>query len=90
MYRIGDAKGIKLHAPKDAYFSYFNSPYFSHSHTSAIDVYPHHQDWNGPVLSPISGKIVRVQKTAMGRKKEFPTEDYDFGIAIQPETKYLG
>ena len=85
MYRIGDVKGIKLHAPKDAYISYFNSPYFAHSHTSAIDIYPHHQEWGGPVLSPISGKIVRLQKTTMGRPKEFPTEDNDFGIAIQPE-----
>jgi len=85
MHRIGDAKGIRLYAPKDAYFSYFNSPYFAHSHASAIDIYPHHQEWGGPVLAPVSGKIVRLQKTTMGRQKEFPTEDFDFGIAIQPE-----
>ncbi len=85
MYRIGEATGIKLYAPKDAYFSYFNSPYFGHSHASAIDIYPHHQEWGGPVFSPIAGKIVRVQKTTMGRKKKFPTDDYDFGIAIQSE-----
>jgi len=82
---IGEAKGIKLHSPKDAYFSYFNSPYFGHSHASAIDVYPHHQEWAGPVVSPISGKLVRIQKTAMGRKKVFPTDDHDYGIAIQPD-----
>ncbi|MGY5859154.1 MAG: hypothetical protein RTU63_07280 [Candidatus Thorarchaeota archaeon] len=85
MYRIGEAKGVKLNAPKDAYFSYFNSPYFGHSHISAIDIYPHHQEWGGPVTSPIAGKIVRTQKTAMGREKPFPTDDHDFGIAIQPE-----
>lgn len=85
MYRIGDAKGIRLHAPKNAYFSYFNSPYFGHSHNAAIDIYPHHKEWAGSVLSPVSGKILKLQKTAMGRPKEFPTEDYDFGIAIQPE-----
>jgi len=85
MYRIGDAKGIRLYAPKNAYLSYFNSPYFGHSHDAAIDIYPNNPDWNTSVLSPISGKIVRLQKTTMGRPKEFPTEDYDFGIAIQPE-----
>lgn len=85
MYRIGESKGINLYAPRDAYFSYFNSPYFSHSHASAIDIYPAHREWGGPVLSPISGKLVRIQKTSMGRKKDFPTEDYDFGMAIQPK-----
>lgn len=85
MYRIGEAKGIKLYAPNDAYFSYFNSPYIAHSHISAIDVYPNHQDWGGPVITPTAGKIVRIQRTKMGRRKEFPTEEYDFGIAIQPD-----
>ncbi|MBE0527494.1 MAG: hypothetical protein IH631_11175 [Candidatus Thorarchaeota archaeon] len=33
----------------------------------------------------MTGKLVRIRKTTMGMKKEFPTEDYDFGIAIQPE-----
>ena len=85
MYFVGEAKGIKLHAPDDAYFSYFNSPYFSHSHASAIDIYPYHQEWGGPILAPITGKIAKIQRTKMGRKKDFPTEDYDFGIAIQPD-----
>ncbi|TFG32092.1 hypothetical protein EU528_04525 [Candidatus Thorarchaeota archaeon] len=85
MHVIGEAKGIKLYAPKDAYFSYFNSPYFGHSHAAAIDIYPHQQEWGCSVISPVTGKLVRIQKTMMGRKKEFPTEQYDFGIAIQPE-----
>jgi len=85
MHVIGEAKGIKLHSQEDAYFSYFNSPYTSHSQAAAIDIYPHHQNWGDSVASPVSGKIIRIQKTKMGRKKEFPTEDYDYGIAIQPE-----
>ncbi len=77
--------GIKIHSPEDAYFSYFNSPYTGHSQAAAIDIYPYHQKWGGPVPSPVSGKVVRIQKTKMGRKKEFPTEEFDYGIAIQPE-----
>ena len=79
MYVIGEAKGIKIHSPEDAYFSYFNSPYTGHAHAAAIDIYPYHQEWGGPVASPVSGKIVRLQKFRMGRKKEFPTEDFDYG-----------
>ncbi|TFH05220.1 MAG: hypothetical protein E4H14_13175 [Candidatus Thorarchaeota archaeon] len=85
MHAIGEAKGIKLYAPKNAYFSYFNSPYFGHSHAAAIDIYPEHQEWGGPFVSPVAGKVVRIKKTLMGRKKEFPTDEFDFGIAIQPE-----
>ncbi|MHA1614116.1 MAG: hypothetical protein ACTSW7_05945 [Candidatus Thorarchaeota archaeon] len=85
MHVIGEAKGIKIHSPEDAYFSYFNSPYTGHAHAAAIDIYPYHQEWGGSVASPISGKIVRIQKFKMGRKKEFPTEALDYVIAIQPE-----
>jgi len=85
MHVIGETKGVKLYSPNDAYFSFFNSPYFGHSHSAAIDIYPYHQMWGGPVFSPIRGKIVRIQKTKMGNKKAFPSEDYDFGIAIRPE-----
>lgn len=85
MHVIGEAKGIKIHSPEDAYFSYFNSPYTGHAHAAAIDIYPYHQEWGGHVASPVSGKIVRIKKIKMGRKKEFPTEVFDYVIAIQPE-----
>ncbi len=85
MHVIGEAKGIKIHSPEDAYFSYFNSPYTGHAHAAAIDIYPHHQEWGESVASPISGKIVRLKKFKMGYKKDFPTEAFDYVIAIQPE-----
>ena len=85
MQVIGEAKGIKIHSPEDAYFSYFNSPYPGHTQAAAIDIYPYHLEWGGPVASPVSGKIVRIKKIKMGRKKEFPTEVFDYVIAIQPE-----
>ena len=85
MQEIGEARGTRLYASEDAYLSYFNSPYIGHSHAAAIDIYPAHQEWGGPVISPVTGKLIRIQKTSMGMKKEFPTDDFDFGIAIQPE-----
>ncbi|MFW9976019.1 MAG: hypothetical protein ACFFDQ_12180 [Candidatus Thorarchaeota archaeon] len=82
---VGSAMGIDLHAPKDAYFSYFNSPYIGHDLGSAIDIYPRHQEWNGDVLTPVAGKIVRIRKIKMGQPKKFPTYDYDYGIGILPD-----
>ncbi len=82
---VGSAMGIDLHAPDDAYFSYFNSPYIGHDIGSAIDIYPHHQEWNGDVLTPVTGKIVRIKKMKMGLPKKFPTNDFDYGIGILPD-----
>lgn len=82
---VGSAKGINIHAPDDAYFSYFNSPYIGHNIGSAVDIYPHHQKWGGMIESPISGKVVRIKKMNMGREKQFPTDDFDYAIGILPE-----
>ncbi len=82
---VGSAAGIDIHAPDDAYFSYFNSPYIGHDIGSAIDIYPHHQEWGGLVETPVSGKIVRIKKMRMGQPKQFPSHEYDYGIGILPE-----
>jgi hypothetical protein len=83
---VGSASEISIFAPDDAYFSYFNSPYIGHSLGTAIDIYPRHQEWGGPVLAPVSGEIVKVKKLHMGKTKPFPTDDFDYGIAIRVES----
>ncbi len=83
---IGKSHGIELHSPDDAYFSYFNSPYIGHSLGSAIDIYPQHDGWDYQVEAPINGRVVKIKKVRMGLEKEFPTRDYDFGLAIQPDS----
>ena len=82
---VGSAAGINIHAPDDAYFSYFNSPYIGHDNGSAIDIYPRHQEWGGAIETPISGKIIKIKKMQMGQPKKFPTHEYDYGIGILPE-----
>ncbi|MHA2352262.1 MAG: hypothetical protein ACXABX_03995, partial [Candidatus Thorarchaeota archaeon] len=82
---VGSAAGINIHAPEDAYFSFFNSPYIGHDIGSAIDIYPRHQEWGGDVVSPVSGKIVKTRKMRMGQPKQFPTHEFDYGIGILPE-----
>jgi hypothetical protein len=84
---VGEALGISIQAPHDAYFSYFNSPYIGHNLGAAIDIYPKHQEWGGPVFAPVSGKITRIKKIHMGRSKPFPTEVFEYGIAIQVERR---
>jgi hypothetical protein len=83
---VGQTERITLHAPRDAYFSYFNSPYTGHELGTSIDIYPDHQKYGGSVTSPINGIIYKIQKIKMGRKRNFPTEPYDFGIALKSDT----
>ena len=85
MRRVGSAAGIDLFAPADAYFSYFNSPYVGHKQGASIDIYPSHEEWGGPAYAPIAGQIIRVKKMRMGKKRTFPSDKADFGIAIAPE-----
>jgi hypothetical protein len=85
MRTVGIASEIKILASDDAYLSYSNSPYIGHALGTAIDIYPAHQEWGSPVLSPVSGKIVKVKKIRMGASKAFPTDEHDYGIAIQPD-----
>ncbi|TFG31359.1 hypothetical protein EU527_12660 [Candidatus Thorarchaeota archaeon] len=82
---IAESHGIKIHTPKDAYFSFFNSPYTGHTLGSAVDIYPNQLDWGYPVESPTTGRVIDIKKIRMGREKEFSTAEYDFGIALQPE-----
>jgi len=83
---LGIASGIKIRAPDDAYFSFYNSPYISHGQGSSVDIYPHHQSWSDDVVAPVSGKIIKIKKMKMGIPKEFTTDDYDFALGIRPDS----
>jgi hypothetical protein len=85
MRRVGSAAGIDLFAPTDAYFSYFNSPYVGHKQGASIDIYPSHEEWDGPAYSPIAGQVIRIKKMKMGNERTFPSDEADFGIAIAPQ-----
>lgn len=84
---VGSARGIDLYAPETSYFSYFNSPYIGHQRASAVDIYPFHGIWDESVTSPVSGRVVKIRKITMGKKREFSTDDYDYAIGIQPENQ---
>lgn len=82
---MGTASGVFLFAPEDSYLSFFNSPYIGHRRCSAVDIYPSHEKWHGPGFSPCEGVVKEIRKFKMGRKKSFPTEDYDYAIGIAPD-----
>ncbi|MFW9968448.1 MAG: hypothetical protein ACFFEA_14965, partial [Candidatus Thorarchaeota archaeon] len=82
---IGIAGGISLHAQDDSYISYFNSPFIGHRRSSSIDVYPSDGTWGSHAFSPTDGKITEIRTISMGKKKVFPSSQYDYAIGIVPE-----
>ncbi len=82
---LGEARGILLYAPEDAYLSFYNSPYVGHKTSKAVDIYPRHGEWNGSSYSPIDGTVSKIQLIKMGRGRGFPSADFDYGIGITPD-----
>ncbi len=81
---IGQMGNIDIFVPTDAYLSLFNSPYIGHIKGSALDVYPAHEEWDGPAKSPVSGKVTHIHRIRMGKKGEFFTNEFDYAIGITP------
>jgi hypothetical protein len=49
-----------IHAPEDGFISFFNSPFYSHTNMTGIDIYPGHLTY-GDVFSPVRGTVCRIQ-----------------------------
>jgi hypothetical protein len=84
MKRIGQASGIPISVPSDAYLSFFNSPYTGHRNHSAVDIYPAHQEWGGEGYAPVDGEVIQIKQIKMGRRKSFETSELDYAIGIRP------
>jgi hypothetical protein len=84
MRKLAEAEGIELYAPENAYFSFCNSPYVGHRRATAVDIYPHHATWLGPCYAPCAGEVTEIRRLKMGNTKEFPTDEYDYALGLQP------
>lgn len=84
MRKLAEAERIELYAPETAYFSFCNSPYVGHRRATAVDIYPNHSTWLDPCYSPCAGKVTEIRRLKMGKPKEFPTNDYDYALGLQP------
>lgn len=51
---------MSIYAPKDSYISFFNSPYYAHRETLAIDIYPISEEKRLIAYSPVTGRIKKI------------------------------
>lgn len=81
-YNVVKMDDIRVSIPKTSYFSIGTSPYYAHQHGLAIDIYQDLSLDNYEVLSPVSGKILKI-KTLIAPKPKFTAGiDKDYLILI--------
>ncbi len=81
-YDIVKTEDIRVSIPKDSHFSVGTSPYYAHQHGLAIDIYQFLTLENYDVLSPISGRILKIKKLAAPKPRFKGGVDVDYLILI--------
>jgi hypothetical protein len=81
-YEIVRMDNNRVSIPKSSHFSIGTSPYYAHQHGLAIDIYQNLTLENYNVLSPISGKVLKI-RTLTAPKPKFPYGlDVDYLLLI--------
>lgn len=83
--KAAQSRQIVLYAPEDSMISLHNSPYYSHNHGSALDLFPSTLEFGIPGLSPVSGIVRSVQRFKSPTSKWFETPPYEPLILIEIE-----
>ena len=84
MVSFAFSEGVTLHCPRNGRFSFFNSPYYAHSHFTGVDVYPPPKTWYGaPAPSPVSGEIVGVKPIGYFANRDFKFSEKDYVILLR-------
>ncbi|WP_455278849.1 hypothetical protein [[Eubacterium] cellulosolvens] len=60
MINIAESHGIKLYSDNEWFFSFTNSPYYSHKQLSSIDIYP--KRGVNSAFSPVEGTVIEARK----------------------------
>jgi hypothetical protein len=82
---LAKSKGVTIYAKKDDFFSFFNSPYYSHINSSAVDIYPRKSDLEVPALSPVDGTLSKIYEIKTPRPRYFEAPETERLILITPK-----
>lgn len=56
---VAEVDGVDIHAPRDGFISYFNSPYYAHQKATALDIYTLNRNYD-VAFSPIAGRVTKI------------------------------
>jgi len=81
-YNIVKMDDIQVSIPQTSHFSVGTSPYYAHQHGLAIDIYHNLTLDNYNVVSPVSGKVVKIKSVIAPKPKFHDSIDHDYLILI--------
>jgi len=80
---VAESQGIRIYARKGDRLSFFNSPYYSHRHYSALDIYSGDREFGGYAYSPVDGRVVLIRPFNPPTPKQFRGSEKDWIILIE-------
>lgn len=84
MISFAFSEGITLYCPRNGRFSFFNSPYYAHSHFTGVDVYPQPKTWYGAsAFSPIGGEVIGIKPVGHFFRRDFECSERDYVILLR-------
>ena len=84
---VFDFRGIEFPVRTDHYFSFANSPYYSHRVLSAVDIYPP-MDSGGSISAPFDGKLIYYKVVYGEHVAGFAVEDFYVRVLhVEPAVK---
>lgn len=78
---VASSEGVKVYCPKGGKFSFFNSPYPTHSTHCAVDIYPM-KSFGDIAPSPVHGKVMKIRKVNCPEGKSFEGSSHDYVILL--------
>jgi len=76
---------VMVYAKNTDFFSFFNSPYYSHVNASAVDIYPKKRDADEALaFSPVEGVISKIHEVKSPTPKHFKASETEHLIVVSP------
>ncbi|UCH01415.1 MAG: hypothetical protein JSV20_05925 [Candidatus Bathyarchaeota archaeon] len=82
---IAKAMNVMVYAKNTDFFSFFNSPYYSHVNASAVDIYPKKRNADEVLaFSPVEGVISKIHEVKSPVPKHFKASETEHLIVVSP------
>ncbi|UCE37321.1 MAG: hypothetical protein JSW00_17895 [Thermoplasmata archaeon] len=82
MIPVAKAHEVTIHSPSLAIVAFHSSPYPSHVQGGAVDIFGG-KEFGTPVISPVSGEVILIDRSKVGKSRYFDSEPFDYIIALK-------
>jgi hypothetical protein len=82
MIPVARTHDVTIHSPEGTMVAFTSSPYPVHIQGGAVDIFGK-ENFQKPVKSPVTGKVLSVERKRVGKSRYFDSEPYDYIILIR-------